>query len=215
MLKTKVKAGSITNLTDARYFAARGVNWIGFALSPDSDHYLDTAQMLAIKGWIDGVRIVGEFSLETPDTIRSAVRELGLDAVQFSMVTPETTVRELTDTVPLIKEIVLDYYHSDDDLREQCSAMPEGLSYLLLNLEKNRFTWQDLLAGVPFSLEAVREVCDRYPVLLALNFEPAEVKDILERLPVKGLHLMGGEEEKVGVKSFDDLDEILDLLEQE
>jgi phosphoribosylanthranilate isomerase len=215
MLKTKIKAGGITNLTDARYFAAREVEWLGFDLSPGSENYIEPGQMLAIREWVDGVKIVGTFNLETTEYIQSAVSELGLDAVQLSMVAADNTIRELAADLPLIKEIVPEYYHSDEDLKELFSAAPEGPAYFLLNLEKNGFTWQDLLAGSPFSLAGIQDICRQNPVLLALNFQPAEVKEILEQLPIQGLHLKGGDEEKVGVKSFDDLDEILDLLDDE
>ncbi|PHN07381.1 N-(5'-phosphoribosyl)anthranilate isomerase [Flavilitoribacter nigricans DSM 23189 = NBRC 102662] len=213
MLKTKIKAGSITNLTDARYFAARGVHWLGFDLSPGSDNYMAPAQALAIKEWVDGVEIVGEYNLEPAEEIRTAAAELGLDAVQLSMVAADTVIRELVSELPVIKEIVPGYYHSAEDLKELFESAPEGIRYFLLNLEKNSFTWQDIQAGSPFSLATIREICREFPVLLALNFKPAEVTEILEELPLKGLHLKGGDEEKVGFKSFDDLDEILDLLE--
>lgn len=215
MLKTKIKAGGITNLTDARYFAAREVTWLGFDLSPGSENYIDTAQMLAIKEWVDGVEIVGEFGLESADDILAASRELDLDAVQLSMIASDETARTLAEQISVIKEIVPEYHHSDDDLKEYFKASPENVAYFLLNLEKNGFTWQDLQAGSPFTLEAVQAICAQFPVLLALNFKPREVSEILHQLPVQGLHLKGGDEEKVGFKSFDDLDEILDLLDEE
>lgn len=215
MLKTKIKAGSITNLTDARYFAAREVEWLGFDLTPGSETYIDAAQMLAIKEWVDGVQIVGEFSLESGSVIKAAAAELGLDAVQLSMLTSDDTINELTPEVSVIKEIVPEYYHSDEDLQEQFSTAPTGLAYFLLNLEKNGFTWQDVKSGAPFTLQTLQDICQKFPVLLALNFKPAEVTEILAELSLQGLHLKGGDEEKVGFKSYDDLDEILDLLDQE
>lgn len=215
MLKTKIKAGSITNLTDARYFAARGVEWLGFDLSPGSESHLFPAQLLAIKAWVDGVKIIGEFNLESASEIHTAIQELGLDGVQLSMAAADTTIRELQDIGVVIKEIVPAYYHSEADLVDQFASIPENVSHILLNLEKNSFNWNDLQAGNPFTLEVIRDICRKYPVLLALNFQPAEVPDILEHLPVQGLHLKGGSEEKVGFKSFDDLDEILDGLEED
>jgi phosphoribosylanthranilate isomerase len=39
---------------------------------------------------------------------------------------------------------------------------------------------------------------------------------LLERLPhLKGLQLVGGEEERVGLKSFDQLDEIFEQLQED
>lgn len=215
MLKTKIKAGSITNLTDARYFAAREVEWLGFDFSVGSDSYIAPAQMLAIKEWVDGVKFVGEFNLESVSDIRSAITTLQLDAVQISMVSPEETLRELVEEISVIKEIVPNYYQNDEDLEDLFKSTPPGVAYFVLNLEKNGFTWTDIKSGTPFTLKGITSICEQYPVLLALNFRPGKVTEILDHLPIRGLHLTGGDEEKVGFKSFDDLDEILDRLESE
>ena len=215
MLKTKVKVGAITNLTDARYFAAREVSYLGFDFSVGSDSYIAPAQMLAIKDWVDGVQFVGEFNLESSEEIREAISELGLDAVQLGMAAAEETIQALLGEIPIYREIVLDYYHSDEDLVDFFAANPPGITYYVLNLDKNGFTWNDLQTDTAISLKAVKEICEQHPVFLALAYQPNEVHDILKALPLKGLHLIGGEEEKVGLKSFDDLDEIFDLLEIE
>jgi len=49
MLKIKVKASQITNLTDARYFAAWEVEWLGFNFDEGSAHYIPPVEMKAIK----------------------------------------------------------------------------------------------------------------------------------------------------------------------
>ena len=86
MLKIKVKASSVTNLTDARYFAAWGVDWIGFDFEEGSDRHLPVVNMRAIREWLDGVRFVGEFgAAHAPEAIAQAARDLQLDAVQLDM----------------------------------------------------------------------------------------------------------------------------------
>lgn len=215
MLKTKIKVGAITNLTDARYFAAREVNWLGFDCSVGSEAHIGAAQMLAIKEWVDGVKFVGEFNLESPEAIRTLINELQFDAIQLSMAVSDEVLQEFVSEIPVIKEIVLDYYNSDEDLQDLFTAAPTGIAYFLLNLDKNGFTWSDLKAGTPFSLATIKNICTQFPVLLALNYQPSEVKEILENLPIQGLHLIGGTEEKVGFKSFDEMDALLDLLELE
>ena len=60
MLSKIVKAGSITNLTDARFFAAYDVDFIGFNFDPKSPDYISPQNALAIKGWITGPKIVAE-----------------------------------------------------------------------------------------------------------------------------------------------------------
>ena len=82
MLKINVKASQITNLTDARYFAAWEVKWLGFNFDSGSEHYILPQNMKAIKEWVEGVKLVGEFSFASADDINSAVELLELNVVQ-------------------------------------------------------------------------------------------------------------------------------------
>ena len=50
MLKKRVKAGSVTHLTDARYFAAWDVEFIGFCFDPESSDYISPRMPLPSKG---------------------------------------------------------------------------------------------------------------------------------------------------------------------
>lgn len=173
------------------------------------------AQMLAIREWVDGVKFMGEFQLESAADILAAVAELQLDAVQLGMVAAPETVAALIPETSVFLELIPDYYHTQDDLQDMFTAAPKGLAAILLNLEKNGFTWADIRSGQPFPLATLQQLCRDYPVFLALNFQTEEVEELLASLPVQGLQLRGGAEEKVGIKSFDELDDILDLLEIE
>jgi len=53
MLKVKVIADNILNLTDARYFAALGVNYLVFDLEK-----IHTTSIKEIKEWVEGVKIL-------------------------------------------------------------------------------------------------------------------------------------------------------------
>jgi phosphoribosylanthranilate isomerase len=70
MLKTQVKASSITNLTDARYFAAWEVKWLGFNLDANAEDYIEPVKMKAMKEWVDGVEVVAEFGMQTASEIK-------------------------------------------------------------------------------------------------------------------------------------------------
>ena len=125
MLKIKVKASQVTNLTDARYFAAWEVEWLGFNFDQGSEHYIQPQSMKAIKEWVEGVQVVGEFSLASAEDINSAIELLDLDAVQVGMFT-ETSVLEAINGAPVIKEIVIspemDAARLEEELKKKCSA---------------------------------------------------------------------------------------------
>ena len=60
-----------------------------------------------------------------------------------------------------------------------------------------------------------KTLCDRFKIILSIDFELDQLNEMLETVQIHGLSLKGGEEEKVGFKSFDELDEIIDALEVE
>ncbi len=209
MLKTKVKASSITNLTDARYFAAWEVTWLGFDLDPYSDKHLPPSNLEAIREWVDGVAITGEFNLQPPEAIREAVHVLNLDAVQAGPLIGLETLTQLELPVPLIKEVIPEPGRPIKELSDTLSDSAPHTSLFLLDLLKGGWTWEKIQA----SLEELAGLAGQYPLLLALDIPPAALDEFLRDHPVEGLAIQGGEEEKVGYKSFDELDELFEALE--
>lgn len=211
MLRTKVKASSISNLTDARYFAAWEVKWLGFNLDPGSDDYVSPQTIKVMKEWVDGVQIVGEFGMHTPEDMLAAVEMLGLDAIQVS---PFTTPEDLAALhgQNIIREIVIERTTSESELNEQVSLWSPYVQYFLLNFDKNGITWEDVKADGFITPDFLRDLCANHDIILSLNFNPDNVEEIMEVAQPYGINLKGGQEEKVGVKSFEELDEILEQL---
>ncbi len=213
MLRTRVKASSITNLTDARYFAAWGVDWMGFCLDPAAETYLSPRQLEAIRAWVDGPRYVGEFNLQTSDEIGQAIEMLKLDAIQAGPFTPAEVLQELDSPVPVIKEFALDRDTEAGALREAFETFAPLAGTFLIDAQRSGLSWSDLQAGRPFSLDLLSALCETYPTLLALDIEPAQLEAFLAALNPLGLSLRGGAEERVGFKSFDELDDLFEALE--
>jgi phosphoribosylanthranilate isomerase len=206
MLQTRLKASSLTNLTDARYFAAREATWLGFNLDAGSEAYVDPTQVLAIREWVDSVLIVGEFGLQSASEIREYADFLRLDAVQVSPFTPPEVLIELRDLI-LIRELVFETPPSAHDIREALQPYAGLCAWFLLDFEKNRLPMSALPPEMP-------ELCREFPLLLACDWTPAQLRQALEVWQPAGIALRGGDEEKVGYKSFDELDELLDVLEE-
>lgn len=59
-LKTIVKVGSITNLSDARYCSGMGVDMLGFRVVEGDANYLSPKHFQEIRGWVVGPQIVAE-----------------------------------------------------------------------------------------------------------------------------------------------------------
>ena len=211
MLKIKVKAGSITNLTDARYFAAREVEWLGFRIGRGPG-MIGPVETKAIAGWVDGVRIVGEFGLAAADEIWSVHEGIGFDAVQVGMFMQAEEVSRLKD-LPVIKEVIVDENLPQSDLLDHLNTFAPLCDSFLLDFSAGPYTWDDLQQGRPWSVEALKEVLNIHPVILHLDCRAPQIEEMLGQLSPYALSLKGGEEEKTGIRSFDDLDEILDVLE--
>ena len=209
MLKTRIKASQVTNLTDARYFAAREVEWLGFNLDAGTENFIHPQNIKAIKEWLEGPKIVGEFGMQDSKEIKAAIDFLGLDVIQVGMYadTGSLAFQDIT----IIKEIIIekdtDYY----DLRSTLESDSANVDIFLLNYSKNKLSWSSIAS----KQNALKELCDRFKIILSIDFELDQLNEMLKKVQIQGLSLKGGAEEKVGYKSFDELDEIIDALEVE
>ncbi len=180
MLKAKIKISQITNLTDARYFAAWDVDYLGFDIHPDSEFFVSPAILKEIVEWVEGPEIVLEFDGK-PEKIWLQDYEKAIG--HFLLETPED----------------LDLGISTRTMRDE----NEGLVGVVARPREN---WED------FDISVIQALVDReIPVYLDIHFTKEQLEDIVQEEHI-GLVLRGGEEEKVGVKSYDDLDDIFDRL---
>lgn len=212
MLKTKVKASSITNLTDARYFAAWEVEWLGFNFDTGADNHIPLVNMKAIKEWVDGVKIVGEFSMHTSEDMLAAIDLIGLDAVQANMAMPLEELIELQDK-EIIKEFVIEPTTTETELQDRWSDLAPYANTFLLDFNKNGISWEEIKKNDKLSLSYLRDLCQEQQVIIGLDFNANIVEEVLETLHPYGINVQGGLEEKVGYKSFDELDEVFEVIE--
>lgn len=213
MLTTRVKASSITNLTDARYFAAWEVEWLGFNLNIGSTDYIEPHLVKAIKEWVDGVKIIGEFDLASGDHINDMVEALGLDGAQLGMFTTLETFQELEYATTLFKEIVVERDTSEEAIRQHMTDFAPYVKAFVLNFEKNKIDISQIETGAGITKAALINICKSYPVLLSMPISATDLASFVEEISPLGLSVKGGAEEKVGYKSFDELDDLFELLE--
>jgi len=210
MLNIQTKASQISNLTDARYFAAMGVGWLEFSLDQGNSDYIAPNGLLAIKEWIEGPKFVGHFGLHDAGAINEAVKQFSFDAILLPAFFPKEQIEQLDETI-IIQEIVLE----KDQKVDQLNDIDSKLNYLQLNFEKNGFSWTDIQNNkAPMELEEIISLQKRIPLfLMVAALTDSELESIFKHLPRCIICLRGGEEEKVGYKSFDELDELFDKLE--
>jgi len=175
-LNRKVIAQNISNLTDARYFAAWGVDYISFNTSTASPYYLDTDKILEIKEWVEGPKIL----LET-------------NALEIEEIADGFILSNIYSSLPIVKESF--FRITFEDIQK---GLPNG-KYI-----------SPLEAG---QIDLLNQISSEGLLGLDLFFDIANLTiDQISKIENHGLVIQGGEEEKVGVKSYDDLDEIYELL---
>ena len=213
MLKTRVKASQTTNLTDARYFAAWEVEWLGFNFDKGTENYIQPQVMKAIKEWVEGPKFVGEFSFASAEDIRIAKELLELDMVQVGMFVGEEVLKDLKD-IPVIKEIVFHPEMTFAEMEKHFQQFDSYVEFFLLNFDKNGITWEMIKNGqASISQEELLKIFKQYKTVLSINFSEKIISEIILLSDLVGINVVGGIEEKVGVKSFDELDEIFEALE--
>ncbi len=210
MLKSKIKVDSIASLTDARYFAAWEVEWLGFNLDVHTPSGVTPTMVNAIKSWVEGVKIVGEFGAQAIEEIQQTAVTLALDALQISHFSNISTLKAL-QSWDILKEYVVEDLVELATLDAYLRELAPYVKYFILDFERNGITWKKIQ---PY-LEHLQTICQVYPIILRLPFEVTELPEILSNLTIQGLALSGGEEEKIGYKSFDDLDEIMEWLAED
>ena len=185
-LKTVVKV-TVNNLTDARYCAGMGVDLIGFSTEPDDPFYLSPKNFSEISEWLSGVNFVAETKglSETFDSY----------AVDYVQITNPAEANLFND-----KKIILE--GDADDFRRwkaQLSAI-ENLVYIILVLD-----------GESDVNELINEF-QEFPLLIGYDLSIDDVQ-ALAHTKATGVALKGSDEIKPGFKDFDELADILEVLE--
>ena len=128
-----IKASTITNLTDARYFAAQEVDYLGFNLEPDTPGFLDPIYMKAMREWVQGPKIVGEFANMPLAHIQEAAQFYGLDAVQIPLsIVPES--HNIFGAVEVLAYLHLDLESIENSLPALQKAK-DAVKYFVIDLD--------------------------------------------------------------------------------
>jgi phosphoribosylanthranilate isomerase len=195
-LSTIVKMSSINNLSDARYCAGMGVDLMGFCIDSTKSNYLTPLQFKEITGWIAGVKAVAEIETIPLKEVKEKLKDYKFDYIEVS------TKEALENLADLGKHFIFKV-----DNINQLASIPEhsDIHYYLIK-------GHDLDAA---ALKILKEFSKKHSVLLGFGISKKNVKDLLSKTHIKGIELKGGSEISPGLKDFDDLADILEILEME
>jgi len=180
-LKTFVKVGSITNLSDARYCAGMGADMLGFNAIEGRDHYISPKQFQEIRGWVAGPLVVAEISgLQNTAQLATIIENYQPDYLELS----------LTE-LPFLSENSIPFI-----LRLDSELTPGG---------KVSINPAFVLASTFLSNTIA-------PLLIEVS-SLAEAEKALQHSTLKGIALRGSAEISPGLKTYDELAEVLELLD--
>lgn len=173
MLTQKIIAQNITNLSDARYFAAWGVEYISFNTIQDSEYHIKDAAIKEIKDWVEGPQCLIE-----------------ANALEFEDVADGFILSNIYSSLPIVKDTF--FRITFDDI---IKGLPDGKYISKINTPQ---------------LDTLSKI-DTQNLHLFFDVSELALRDVL-KLKDFGLVVQGGEEEKVGLKSYDELDDLYELL---
>lgn len=194
-LKTFVKVGHISNLSDARYCAGMGVNLLGFNFDGKDSISMETFREMT--GWLSGVEYVAEFSGKNIEGMTSIVEE---DEINYVQVSDHTLIQPLAQFKPVI--LTCDIH--------RLSSLPKPLNVAYLIIEG--------IETYPFSKEIrdqINILGESISILLSTGIAPENVESIQTELAIKGIAMKGSSEIRPGYKDYDELADILEILEDE
>lgn len=154
MLKTKIKADSIASLTDARYFAAWEVEWLGFNLDTNTSNGVTPTTVNAIKAWVEGVKIVGEFGAQSVEEVQQIAVNLALDALQISHFSNISTLKSL-QSWDILKEYVFEDLNELANLNLHLNEFAPYVNHFILDFERNGISWNKIQPH----LELLQSIC--------------------------------------------------------
>ena len=180
----KIFAADVGNLSDARYFAAWGVDFLSFDLSPYSEEKWQKA--MAMAEWIDGPKMVIPLSMmEKMNSVGDYA--LLLDTADQKASFPTADVF-YTSALGSLSDLAVTGYANGNLI----------ISGNAEDLEQKRVI--------------LKNICLQMPVYLDLDMLTENLTDLIADLKPEGFVVRGGLEEKPGFKSFDELDALFDQL---
>lgn len=205
-LKTLVKINKANNLSDARYCAGMGVEFMGFCLDPTNEQSVMPEKFNEITGWISGVKLVGEFYESSPLIIKELLDSYKLDYIQVADADILEYLAQLD--IPLILQVNMSKINEIADLEALLKHHKDEVAYFLL-IEEEAETDKTLDKLLP----EIDKFAQVYPILLGYGIDADNVLSILENTSIAGIALEGGHEIKPGYKDFDALADVLEKIE--
>lgn len=204
MYKCKIKVSGINNLTDARYFAAKGVDFIGFDINPESENFIPLHEIKTIMTWISGVRFVAECSDMDLNTIVESCHFLNIDCVEINSGYNVDAFHH--EPFTLFEKAVL-----TDEKTFDMIANNGRSAYTVLDCHILNFNYEKILANE--WIEIFQQTNSKNPIFLDINYTIDELSNLIEQLHPYGIQIQHKNSiQTIGEANYEQLDLIFDSL---
>ncbi len=205
-LNTFVIINNITNLSDARYCAGMGADVLGFTLEPDQPSSISESTFKELTGWVAGVLFLAEFTTTSVQEINKLAAEHQLDFVLLNQNYTASDAKQIEK--PVIIKLTFDNEKSADRLKALMEDYNGKAEYFLIDSENTEEISADYVS-------LLRDLCAKFPVIIGFGLNATNLLAILQQAEPAGVCLKGGHEIKPGLRNFDDLADMLELLQPE
>jgi len=194
-LKTLVKVGRISNLSDARYCAGMSVDMLGFGVIAGQDHFVSPELFKEIRGWFSGPSIVAEaYGIEKGEDLPTIIQNYLPDFIELSL------ADLLKIHSPSSTYILSTTYEEVTSQENSIAPYRNQIAYIILPVSTPK--------------ESLDDIARSYRVMLKAD-STSTGASLLSNTNIKGIALQGSAEEKPGLKNYDQLSSILEELEEE
>ncbi len=198
--KVKIKLGNINNLSDARFAAAAGIDYMGFCFDNTNVNYIPPVKAQQIIEWTTGCFVVAEFGQQSLREITDIVELLNIDIVELNNDLLPDDIKAIDK--PIIKKIDISAW-SAEAIEKQLNAYADKVD--AFHLYNSEHTTQPNEAWL-------KNLCATYKIIWGLNTSSDNIPHILHTYQPYALNITGGDEEKTGMKDFEELNLVLDAL---
>ncbi len=196
MLKTTIKVSNINNLSDARYCAGMGVEMLGFSMDD-----LSFEKFKEIRGWLAGVKVVGETDSQDILKIIELNELYQPDYLQVS------NFQNIAEIQKIDKPIILKVDFATANLPALFQTTKSYVEYFLLENSDDFGIVDDAV------LSQLDAWSFQYPILLGFGVKESNANYILEQTQLSGFVLRGNDEIRPGFGDSEELMNILEILE--
>lgn len=207
-LRTRLKLGEINNLSDARYAAALGAEFMGFNFTPSHPQYLPPSEMGELLQWVEGPQPVAEWDEMETEIILDTCKRLELAFIQLNTYTPgqAKALAELN----IIQNLAVDNAEMPAEVVESViEETATAANFFMLSFASSEI--QE--AWLERNEEWAKQLCSTHPVWLNAHFSPDNLLRLLDTFQPYGINLRGSSEERVGYRDFEDLNALVEQLE--